>query len=295
MSDLFESMQEHHAERLAPIIAAGFANKFSETKQDFYVYIHRRKTNGEVFYVGKGHGNRAFDTKNGRNRHWKNIVRKHGLCVEFIQCGLRELYAFELEKTLIEMYGRIDNGTGILCNMTDGGDGASGCIRSEETRAKVSAVHKGKTISAETKAKIGNANRGKAPSAEHRAKISAAISGENHPMFGMLGDKNPLFGKRLTKEHKEKISKAMSGENHPFFGKSLSDEHRANLSGIKNPFFGKTGDANHTSKSVICIETGVRYGSVKEAARIAGIYRSGICKSANGKCGSAGGYTWKFG
>jgi predicted GIY-YIG superfamily endonuclease len=39
------------------------------------VYLHRRKDNNEVFYVGIGNDiKRAFDTKNRKNKHWKNIV-----------------------------------------------------------------------------------------------------------------------------------------------------------------------------------------------------------------------------
>lgn len=45
-----------------------------------------------------------------------------------------------------------------------------------ETRAKMSAGHKGKKHSAETLAKIGAGNKGKTISAEQRAKISAARS-----------------------------------------------------------------------------------------------------------------------
>lgn len=48
------------------------------------------------------------------------------------------------ERYLISFYGRRDLGLGILCNLTDGGEGAPGKIVSEETRKKMSSKRKGK-------------------------------------------------------------------------------------------------------------------------------------------------------
>ena len=92
---------------------------------DFYVYIHRKKTNGEVFYVGKGSGKRAWHSF-GRNTLWKRTSEKYGWSVEIVESGLQGWYAFELEKDLIAFYGRRDLGQGTLTNLSDGGDGASG-------------------------------------------------------------------------------------------------------------------------------------------------------------------------
>lgn len=43
----------------------------------FYIYCHRKKTDGKYFYVGKGCKYKYSDT-NGRNQYWHNIVNKHG-------------------------------------------------------------------------------------------------------------------------------------------------------------------------------------------------------------------------
>ena len=80
---------------------------------DYYVYLHRKATTGEVFYVGKGCKNRAWSS-GGRSRLWKYIVNKHGYTVEIYQDCIQEWYAFELEVDLILKYGRIDLGTGTL-------------------------------------------------------------------------------------------------------------------------------------------------------------------------------------
>lgn len=104
----------------------------SNSTVSFYVYLHRRATDGRVFYVGKGKCKRAFD-KSKRSTHWKRIVAKHGYTVEFVQRDIQEWYAFELEKDLIAYYGREN-----LCNRTDGGDGVSGYKHSKEAKRKIS-------------------------------------------------------------------------------------------------------------------------------------------------------------
>ena len=71
----------------------------------YYVYLHKRPELGTVFYVGKGHGNRAW-IKTSRNKHWNNVVEKYGgFEVEIIKGGLTEQEAFVLEAEIISKYG----------------------------------------------------------------------------------------------------------------------------------------------------------------------------------------------
>lgn len=118
---------------------------------DFYVYIHRKATTGEVFYVGKGKTRRAYD-RFGRSNWWQRTVAKHGLVVEIAMSGLQEWYAFELETELIAYYGRADLKQGQLVNTTDGGEGSSGNLQSVETRKLRSVAHVGKKRSDKAKA-----------------------------------------------------------------------------------------------------------------------------------------------
>lgn len=111
---------------------------------DFYVYLHRKKTTGEVFYVGKGSGDRAWN-RQGRNEFWKKTVRKHGYYVEIHSHGLQEWYAFELERDLICYYGRRQLGLGTLVNLSDGGEGPSGQVFSEDFKKQCSIRTKGKS------------------------------------------------------------------------------------------------------------------------------------------------------
>jgi len=100
----------------------------------FYTYAYLRD-DGSPYYIGKGLGTRA----------WKHHTRKNGsdlrpvddAYIVIVAHRLEEHEAHQLECKLILEYGRKDNNTGILRNLTDGGDGSSGKIVSPEQRLKM--------------------------------------------------------------------------------------------------------------------------------------------------------------
>ena len=103
----------------------------------FYVYLHLTEDTNEVFYVGKGKGSRAYKLS-GRNKFWHNVVNKHGFVVKIIEENLTEEQSILLEQKLINEYGRRNLGTGKLVNLTDGGEGVSGKIYTDEERELMS-------------------------------------------------------------------------------------------------------------------------------------------------------------
>jgi hypothetical protein len=143
--------------------------------RDFYVYLFLRSEDSihgpkySPYYVGKGRRQRAF-AKYGRTVP----APKDRNYIVFVQEGLTEEEAFSLEIYCIQMYGRIDIGTGILRNRTNGGEGASGIVFSEETRRKMSEQHRGEK----------HYNWGKRLPEEARRKMSEAKRGEKHPNWG---------------------------------------------------------------------------------------------------------------
>jgi hypothetical protein len=60
---------------------------------DFYIYAHYKKDTDELFYIGKGKGNRAWNIRD-RNIYWSRIVTKHGYYVKIILKDLEESRAF---------------------------------------------------------------------------------------------------------------------------------------------------------------------------------------------------------
>ena len=103
----------------------------------YYVYFLIDPENEQVFYVGKGKGDRAYThsrpsslLRNTRkNNKIKSILSK-GLTpvVSLIHQNLTEANAFKLEQKYISDYGRLDVGSGTLCNHSNGGEGQGGRV-----------------------------------------------------------------------------------------------------------------------------------------------------------------------
>lgn len=161
----------------------------------YYVYSYLRD-DGTPYYIGKGSGNRAYTKGKGEVGKPTDTSR-----IVLLAEGLTEEEAFNVEKRLIKLYGRIDNNTGILRNKTDGGDNPPKFIsHSEQGKQNISAGRRGmkfteehrknlsaarRNISDETRAKMKAAKLGKSRtphSEETRRKISAAVKRTKNEM-----------------------------------------------------------------------------------------------------------------
>lgn len=127
-----------------------------------YVYRHIRLDKNEPFYIGisniDNNFSRAFD-KSKRNSIWKNIVSKTKYKVEILFNDLSWEEACEKEKEFISLYGRKNIDSGILSNLTDGGEGVQGKVTSKETKHKLSLKAKGREISENTKKAVSISNK----------------------------------------------------------------------------------------------------------------------------------------
>lgn len=106
--------------------------------QSYCVYVHRKISDGSIFYVGKGRGKKRANSKSARSALWKRIEQKHGRSVHIVVDGLSNEAACELESFLISEIGRDK-----LANFTDGGEGTPGRYVSKKTRELVSLKNKG--------------------------------------------------------------------------------------------------------------------------------------------------------
>lgn len=175
----------------------------------FYVYVYydpRPASAPEPIYVGKGTValDRAGDHWERRcpNRFLRRVlgkIREAGFepAIEIVAHFDDEREAFALECALIKRYGRRDNKTGTLCNLTSGGEGTAGLLydaerlartvercSDHEWRAKMSAIARTSTWGdPEVRAKIiaSHKQRLAAATPEWRAKCRASIKASRTP------------------------------------------------------------------------------------------------------------------
>jgi hypothetical protein len=155
---------------------------------DFYTYIYRDPTrDNEPIYVGKGKGSRSKVHLRRTDKH-PFVQRLQYLAKQNVKPSIEvisaidEKHSFFLEECLIDIIGRKDLGKGSLLNLTNGGDGASGTVVSDETKAKLKATQhlrgmNGRRHSLETKQLLSKIVTGiiKGPRPEEvKAKIASA-------------------------------------------------------------------------------------------------------------------------
>lgn len=157
----------------------------------YYVYAHVGK-HGFPFYIGKGKHKRAYSTS--RSVAWYNYVREN-LDGKFPKVVIVSTYpteslAFEVEKKLIKVWGRISDG-GVLVNRALGGQGLGG----------ENNPHYGKKHTDEAKERISKSKTGKALSEMVRKKMS-----ESH-----RGVRNAFYGKTHTHSTRKRLSELRTG------------------------------------------------------------------------------------
>jgi len=225
---------------------------------NFYVYEHIRPDNGSVFYVGKGRGDRAFNTSK-RNHHWKNVFNEAGrFKVSFLCEHESEEFVFLLEQERIDQLKKLGVA---LCNITSGGEGLSGLKFTDEHKQKIA------------RAKLGVPRPGHVVEKMRKSRIGK-----------MTGSENPFFGKRHTEETKAKLSSALSGRV-----QSREEKKRRQISRMNYAKVSKR------SIPVYCVNNGITYFSISEAARQLNLHRRCITMVCNKEMHHTAGYKFTWG
>jgi hypothetical protein len=231
----------------------------------FCVYVHRRKDNNAIFYVGKGSYHRACN-RSMRNRHWKFIEAKYGRTVEIVQWFDTEQEAFDHELFLIQSL-RVFGAK--LANVVDGGGGARGYKHTPSARQSMSQKRTGQPLSAHHRARVAEAQRREDVNEKRSASLRAYYSDEQAKQS--VRATNAEINSRP--EVRAKISQ------------SLSAARRA--AGRVRP--------------VVCVTTGQKFESTIDAGAWVAEQSGKTPKQGSAaiigaikRCGTAYGYKWQY-
>lgn len=256
-----------------------------------YVYLDPREIydcefNYRPFYIGKGKNNRKTDHLNeswGKNYlkyKFLSSMKKENIepIILLIKENMSEMNAFILEKELIKKYGRIDNGSGILCNLTDGGEGSSGRKCKESTKEMISNANKNKIPWNKNKTYKEDERIIHGKSYVRTEETLKRQSNSQKRCKSSNEHKNEFISRMTTIEVIEKrrnkilVNGSLRGENNPIFGKKRSIE---TINKIKNTLI----KYKYTIiKDGIILEEDVIF--IKEWAKDNGVSISTIEKSA---------------
>lgn len=226
------------------------------------VYQHRRKDTNEVFYIGIGSDEkRAYEY--GRNHLWQEVVDETEYDIEITHKDIIWEEACAIEKYLISFWGRKDLGLGLLTNLTDGGDGTIGFIRSAESNKKQSDSMK----------RISHIYK----TPEFRKKMSEVTSGESNPMYSKNHKQESInkIKECWTDEKRQYYKEINTGEKNPMFGKKNLFRSETNKK--------QTGENNPRAKAVLQYSIDGKfikeYATIKEANKVIGSSKVGeVCR-----------------
>lgn len=141
-----------------------------EKELGFYVYAYLRE-DGTPYYIGKGKNNRAWD----KSSHTIRPPDDNKLIV-IMESRLTEFGALSLERFYIRWYGRKDLGTGILRNMTDGGDGSR---PGPQVLEKIKRARQNQVFTLETREKLSQTTKDRWKNEEYRQRMTDILTSVN--------------------------------------------------------------------------------------------------------------------
>ena len=151
----------------------------------FYVYVYRDprlSKNNQPVYVGKGAGDRDLShwSRGSHNKPFQDFIshlKQRGLvatCQRVFETE-DEAEAFAKEIELIALYGRRNLKTGTLFNLTDGGEGGSGTIKTAAHKAvdKYNSIKNWKDPAYQEKVAAGQRKAQGTPEARSKKSVSS--------------------------------------------------------------------------------------------------------------------------
>jgi hypothetical protein len=166
-----------------------------------------------VFYIGKGtHHNRIDEhereARRGKthNSHKVNVIRKIWADEGQVKKKILACFATDQEACMYEtalIFGMRPYGN--LTNITDGGEGLAGLVKTEEHIRKVAEAITGRIVAPETRLKWSQQRKGKKPSPDAIRKRNETMKGYKHSEAAKQRISQGNKGKKRTEEHIRKM------------------------------------------------------------------------------------------
>lgn len=223
--------------------------------REYYVYLYYIIETKEVFYVGKGKGNRSTTGK--RNKFCEDMKSTHNWSCKIVESSLTEREAFEREMFYISEYSKL----GRLTNQTLGGEGASGFAHTSKSKEALSKSSK----------KLWEDKKFRDNQIWHR--------------------KNGVY---QSAEFKEKISQLTKGENNGNYQNRWTDEMKHSLSQKLIKEGNRKGTNNSRATKIRCVETGEIFDYIRLACEKYDIKsQASITIALNNPSRTAYGFHWE--
>ena len=130
-----------------------------------------------------------------------------------------------------------------------------------------------------------------------RIACAKAISNNSKERFSNP-ENHPMYGKHHTEKTRQKMRENhadFNGEKHPMYGRKHTEESRKKMGENHRSMRGKGSPLSCViARYTIFGEFMDIFDSTGEASRETYVAQSSICRCANGKLKSAGGFIWKY-
>jgi hypothetical protein len=158
---------------------------------EYYTYAYLRE-DGTPYYIGKGKNYRAYN--DGGKPCCRPPIKER---IIILKNNLTEEDAHRHEIYMISIFGRKDIGTGILRNKTNGGEGKSGWVPSQETIEKLRKANLGRKHSKKTCEKMSKSKMGHSVDEKTKNKIANSLCRGTYMMKHISGEE--IVVKNFTK------------------------------------------------------------------------------------------------
>lgn len=276
--------------------------------ESFYVYVYldpRKpglfkyndlKFDFEPFYVGKGTKNRAYNGIRDKNKCLKvtkirSILKSDNFPIIIkLYENITNEESFIREIETILKIGRIDNKTGPLTNMTDGGTGGTGLKHKDSWKKILSKP----VIQIKCDDVINEYNSIKEASEKTgiiKQNISSALTGRYKSAGGFqwkYKNKSDKLQGHLKKEFKMPIHSESTKLKMSRSAKRGDEHHMKNKIGKDNP---RSRKVKQKSLSGELIKV---WDSLQDIKRGLGFTPSNICRCCRGEVKRIGGFLWEY-